>query len=84
MNNDELRSRMEVKNLSKYACPYSKGERLKDEELDFRPTFYRDIDRILYSLAYTRYLDKTQVFTHGGNESNPMKTKNFKTDKRDL
>ena len=68
MNNDELRSRMEVKNLSKYACPYSKGERLKDEELDFRPTFYRDIDRILYSLAYTRYLDKTQVFTHGGND----------------
>ena len=61
MNNDELRSRMEVKNLSKYACPYSK-------ELDFRPTFYRDIDRILYSLAYTRYLDKTQVFTHGGND----------------
>ncbi len=68
MNNDELRSRMEVKNLSKYACPYSKGERLKEEELDFRPTFYRDIDRILYSLAYTRYLDKTQVFTHGGND----------------
>ena len=68
MNNDELRSRMEVKNLSKYACPYAKGERLKDEPLDFRPTFYRDIDRILYSLAYTRYLDKTQVFTHGGND----------------
>ena len=59
---------MKIEGLSKYACPYEKGIRVKEEESDFRPTFYRDIDRILYSLAYTRFLDKTQVFTHGDND----------------
>ena len=68
MKSDELRRQMEIKNLSKYACPYNKGERLVYEEEDFRPSFYHDIDRIIYSLAYTRYLDKTQVFTHGNND----------------
>ncbi len=68
MNKDLIRQQMEIKNLSKYACPYDKGIRFKDEEQDIRPTFYRDIDRILYSLAYTRYMDKTQVFTHGDND----------------
>ncbi len=29
---------------------------------DFRPAFAIDVDRILHSLAYTRYIDKTQVF----------------------
>ena len=68
MNEDEIRKSMEIKSLGKYACPYEKGERIIFEEPDLRPTFYRDIDRILYSLAYTRYIDKTQVFTHPGND----------------
>jgi dGTPase len=34
-------------------------ERLKD---DYRQNFSLDVDRILHSLAYTRYIDKTQVF----------------------
>ncbi len=68
MNNNVVSNNMKIKSLSKYACPYEKGERLKEDEEDFRPSFYRDIDRILYTLSYTRYLDKTQVFTHGGND----------------
>ncbi len=59
---------MKIKNLSSFACSYENGKRLKEEEEDFRPSFFRDIDRIIYSLAYTRYLDKTQVFTHGKND----------------
>ncbi len=68
MNNKIISDNMKIKLLSKYACPYEKGIRLKEEKDDFRPSFYRDIDRILYTLSYTRYLDKTQVFTHGGND----------------
>jgi len=39
--------------------------RLKKEPLlesDYRRPFGVDVDRILHSLAYTRYIDKTQVF----------------------
>lgn len=68
MENNIILENMKIKNLSKYACPYELGERLKEEKEDFRPSFYRDIDRIIYSLAYTRYLDKTQVFTHKEND----------------
>lgn len=31
-------------------------------DLGYRQEFSLDVDRILYSLAYTRYIDKTQVF----------------------
>ncbi|EJG06298.1 deoxyguanosinetriphosphate triphosphohydrolase [Methanofollis liminatans DSM 4140] len=34
----------------------------RPEEPVIRPPFYRDNDRILHSRAYTRYIDKTQVF----------------------
>ena len=36
---------------------------------DFRTPFYRDIDRIIYSLSYTRYMDKTQVFSFNENDN---------------
>ena len=38
--------------------------RLHEEKLetDYRQAFSLDVDRILHSLAYTRYIDKTQVF----------------------
>ncbi|MBN1931318.1 MAG: HD domain-containing protein [Desulfobacterales bacterium] len=38
--------------------------RLHEEklEMDYRQAFSLDVDRILHSLAYTRYIDKTQVF----------------------
>ncbi|VEN72745.1 Phosphohydrolase [Candidatus Desulfarcum epimagneticum] len=32
------------------------------DESDYRPPFSVDADRILHSLAYARYIDKTQVF----------------------
>lgn len=41
-------------------------EKIKDQ--DIRPAFYRDIDRIIYSLSYTRYIDKTQVFSFKEND----------------
>jgi len=60
----EIYENMKLKNLSEYACPYELGIRIIKEDNDLRPSFFRDIDRIIYSLAYTRYLNKTQVFTY--------------------
>lgn len=54
--------------LSKYACRSSDSIRLIEEESDIRPSFFRDIDRIIYSLSYTRYIDKTQVFSNSDND----------------
>ena len=34
-------------NLSIYACKNSEAIRLKEEKSDFRPPFFRDIDRII-------------------------------------
>ncbi len=58
----------EARTLSKYACKSNKGirrnparERISDR-INIRPTFFHDTDRIMHSLAYTRYIDKTQVF----------------------
>ena len=34
----------------------------KNEETEYRQSFSLDVDRILHSLGYTRYIDKTQVF----------------------
>lgn len=50
-------------NLSKFARLSKNAIRLKQEESDIRPAYFRDIDRIIYSLSYTRYIDKTQVFS---------------------
>ena len=54
-------------NLSIYACKNSDAIRMEEETGDIRPPFFRDIDRIIYSLSYTRYLDKTQVFSNSEN-----------------
>ena len=35
---------------------------------DIRPNYFRDTDRIIYSLSYTRYIDKTQVFSNKQND----------------
>lgn len=55
------------KGLSKYACRNSDAIRFDKESNDIRTPFFRDIDRIIYSLSYTRYLDKTQVFSNSLN-----------------
>ena len=56
------------KGLSKYATLSSDAKRLYKMEEDIRPAFFRDTDRIIYSLAYTRYIDKTQVFSLNSND----------------
>ena len=57
------------KNLSSYATLSSEAIRLKEEIDDIRPAYFRDIDRIIYSLSYTRYIDKTQVFSNNDNDN---------------
>jgi dGTPase len=58
----------ERRTLSKFACLNIKGirkypnrEKIPDRE-NIRPTFFHDTDKIMHSLAYTRYIDKAQVF----------------------
>ena len=55
----------ETKILSPIATFSSEGVRLFHDELleeGYRQPFSIDVDRILHSRAYTRYIDKTQVF----------------------
>ena len=51
-------------NLSCYACLDKEAIYLKPNHDDIRTPFFRDIDRIIYSLAFIRYQDKTQVFSN--------------------
>ncbi len=55
-------------NLSEYACKSEDGIKLNSERLDIRPIFFRDIDKIIHSQAYARYIDKTQVFSFTEND----------------
>lgn len=58
-------NRREDQNLSPIATLSTQGvRRLPEENLErgYRQSFSVDVDRILHSLAYTRYIDKTQVF----------------------
>ena len=56
------------KNLSQYASKDKDAIRLYDINDDIRPNYYRDIDKIIHSLSYTRYSDKTQVFSLDNND----------------
>lgn len=56
-------------NLSEYATRNKDAIRLEEEKPDIRPSFFRDIDRIIYCLSYTRYIDKTQVFSNNDNDN---------------
>ncbi len=61
---DTLNQR-EVRRLSPLACLNSQGIRRRAEEqlqTGYRQDFSVDVDRILHSHAYSRYIDKTQVF----------------------
>ncbi len=58
----------ERKTLSKYACKNIQGIRKSldrnktpDRE-NIRPVFFHDTDKIIHSRAYSRYIDKAQVF----------------------
>lgn len=60
--------------LSPYACKtvnairLGKEKAINEREFNVRPDFSRDVDRILHSTAYTRYIDKTQVFSLFNND----------------
>lgn len=54
--------------LSQNACKSKQAIKLLEEEEDIRPVFFRDIDRIIHSFGYARYIDKTQVFSFVKND----------------
>ena len=62
----------EIRTFSKYACRSSACIRLNEEPIpdrkNVRPAFFHDADRIIHSKAYTRYIDKTQVFSFFDND----------------
>lgn len=67
---EEIKKRLLFKedNLSKFACKSKDVIRLKEEKEDLRPAFFHDTDKIIYSLSYSRYIDKTQVFSYEEND----------------
>ncbi len=54
--------------LGENATKSSDALRIKNIHDDFRTPFFRDIDRIIHSLSYTRYDDKTQVYSFKDND----------------
>ncbi len=56
------------KNFSEYACKSIDAIRFKEEKDDIRTPFERDADKIIHSMAYTRYINKTQVYTNSKND----------------
>ena len=58
-----IKNNIEKENkLFEYACKSNDGIRLIKEKEDIRPMFFRDVDRIIHTNSYARYMDKTQVF----------------------
>lgn len=62
--NNQIESRLNSKesSLAPYACKSSEAIRFQEEQMDIRPCFFHDSDRIIHSYCYSRYIDKTQVF----------------------
>lgn len=54
--------------LSKKACKASEAIKIDIDKSDIRPAYFKDIDRIIHSLSYTRYIDKTQVYSFVNND----------------
>lgn len=54
--------------MNSLACKNEEAIYFKASENDFRTPFSRDVDRILYSLSFQRYMDKTQVFSFKEND----------------
>lgn len=55
-------------NLSPYATKSGDAIRLNDQQEDIRPPYFHDIDRIIHSMSYTRYANKTQVYSEFDND----------------
>ena len=56
------------KTYSSYATKSNKAIRFQKIEDDIRAPFFRDVDRIIHALSYTRYADKTQVYSFKEND----------------
>lgn len=54
--------------FSEYATKSGEAIRMKEIEDDIRTPFFRDVDRIIHALSYTRYADKTQVYSFQDND----------------
>lgn len=54
--------------LAPYATKSQDAIRFQEEQEDIRPAFFHDTDRIIYALSYTRYADKTQVYSYQEND----------------
>lgn len=67
--NIKERMLLREKFYSPYATKDKESIRLIPIEEDIRPNFFRDIDRIIHSTSYTRYMDKTQVFSLKDNDN---------------
>ena len=59
--------------LSIYATKSTESIRLNDEKEDIRTPFFRDIDRVIHSMSFTRYTGKTQVFSFNNNDHVSMR-----------
>ena len=59
---------LKEKDLSIYASKDSDAVRLNSMNQDMRTTYFRDIDRIIHAYSYTRYMDKTQVYSFKHND----------------
>ncbi len=53
---------------SKYATKSGEAVRFFPIGEDIRAPFFRDVDRIIHALSYTRYADKTQVYSFKQND----------------
>lgn len=51
------------KDLALFACKSDDAIRFSEEKSDIRNEFQRDCDKIIHSSAYTRYINKTQVYS---------------------
>lgn len=60
-------------NLSYVGCSSKEAIRLYKEKEDFRPAYSHDVDRIIHSTSFTRYSNKTQVFSFYGNDNIQMR-----------
>lgn len=68
MNFKQIREEIITKDdvLSQNACRNKDAVFLQEnieKENEIRPIFFRDADRIIHSESYTRYIDKTQVYS---------------------
>lgn len=64
LNSIEIRD----KYLSPYATKNKDAIKLRPQIADIRLPFFRDVDKIIYTLSYVRYIDKTQVFSYTDND----------------